>query len=144
VFKVLTILIKSASHLPLETMSYGPLISEVICKGMVFFNVVSIQARLTSRFTPAFSRNLEEKLPEHKRVLFSWAGVSDSGLRAFFVGLNVLLAVLLWVPSFRTLGLWIGFGLCFLGLYSDLQLKESFIPHTTLFLLCSGALWLAE
>lgn len=125
-------------------MAYGPLISEVICKGLVFFNVVSIQARLTSRLTPAFARNLEEKLPEHKRVLFSWAGVSDTGLRAFFVSLNVLLSVLLWVPSLRTIGLWIGFSLCFLGLYSDLQLKESFIPHTALFVLCSTALWLAE
>lgn len=138
---MLIVIIKSASHLPLGTMSYGPLISEVICDGMVFFNVVSIQARLTSRFTPGFSRNLAEKLPKHKRVLFSWVDVSDSGLKAFFVGLNVLLAVLLWYPSLRTLGLWTGFGLCFLGLYSDLQLKESFIPHTTLFLLCSAGLW---
>ena len=125
-------------------MRYGPLISEAICKGLVFFNVVSIQARLTSRFTPAFSKNLAEKLPEHKRVLFSWANVSDGQLKAFFVSLNVLLSVLLWVPGLRTLGLWVGFGLCFLGLYSDLQLNESFIPHTTLFILCSSALYFGE
>lgn len=141
---MLTILIKSASHLSLETMSSGPLISEYISKGIVFFNLLAAQAHMTARFTPAFSRNLADKLPQHKRVLFWWAGVSDSGLRVFFIGLNVLLSVLLWNPSSRRLGLWIGFSFCFVGLYSDLQLKESFIPHTTLFILCSSALWLQE
>lgn len=124
-------------------MSYG-YISEWICKGLVFFNVISIQARLTEWLTPAFAQNLEEKLGEHKGILFTWAGVSDNELRAFFVALNVLLSVLLWVPPLRTMGLWIGFGLCFLGLYSDLQLKESFIPHTTLFLLCSAGIYFME
>jgi hypothetical protein len=141
---MLTTFIKTASHLCFATMGYGPLIADVICKGLVFFNVVSIQARMTDRFTPAFSKNLAEKLPEHKEVLFkSWIDVSDSQLKAFFVSLNVLLAVLLWVPAYRKAGLAIGFGLCFLGLYSDLQLNESFIPHTTLFFLCGGALYLA-
>jgi len=143
---VLTILMKSASHLPFETMSYsyGPLVSEVICQGLVYFNIVSIQARFTERLTPAFSRNLEEKLSEHNRVLFTWAGPSNTQLRAFFVFLSVTLSIMFWFKSLRTLGLSIGIVLCFIGLYSDLQLKESFVPHTTLFLLCCGALWLKE
>lgn len=125
-------------------MSYGPLISDVACKVLVFFNVLSIQARLTDRLTPAFSKNLAEKLPQHKEILFSWTNVSTSGFKAFVMSLNILLSVLLWVPSLRTYGLWTGFGLCFLGLYSDLQLKESFIPHTVLFTLCSSGLYFKE
>jgi hypothetical protein len=125
-------------------MAYGPLISNLFSKVLVFANLAVMQAHLTSRFTPAFSRNLQEKLPEHNRVLFSWWGPTDPVLRVFIVGVNLFLSLLLLVPSSRTVGLWAAFALSFVGLYSDLKLKESFVPHTTLFLLSSGALYLAE
>ncbi|KAB5550769.1 hypothetical protein GE09DRAFT_1222596 [Coniochaeta sp. 2T2.1] len=120
----------------------SPRISDILSVVLIAFNVISIQAHLTDRFTPGFSRNLAEKLPQHNRVLFSWAGVSDSTLRGFFVSLNILLAVLLSVPSLRILGLKIGFGLLCVGFYSDMKLRESPIPHLTLFVLAGGALWL--
>jgi hypothetical protein len=125
-------------------MSYGLLLSDCICKAMVFFSVLSVQARITDRLTPGLARNLEEKLPGHKQVLFSWANCSDSQLRVFIMSVNALLAVLLWFRSLRPIGLYMSFGLCFVGLYSDLQLKESAIPHTVLFVLVTSALWFGE
>lgn len=117
--------------------------ADILSVVLIGFNLLSIQAHLTSRFTPGFSRNLAEKLPEHNRVLFWWAGVSDSTLRAFFISINTVLAGMLLVPSLRTLGLKIGFGLCCVGFYSDMRLRESPIPHLTLFALVGGALWLS-
>jgi hypothetical protein len=125
-------------------MSYGPLLRDCVCKALVFFNIVAAQARLTSRFTPGFSKNLEEKLPDHKRVLFSWLNPSDSGLKAFLVGLSCFLAVVLWVPSFRTVGLPLAFCLSFVGLYSDLKLNESFLPHTIICVSIGAALYVGE
>jgi len=141
VFRVLTVLPKSVSHFPLETMSTR--VSDVLSMVLLGFNVLCIQAHMTDRFTPGFSRNLAEKLPQHNRVLFRWAGVSDSTLRAFFISLNLLFAVLLTIPSYRTLGLKIAVGGCCIGFYSDLKLGESPIPHLILFGLIGGALYLA-
>lgn len=118
-------------------------ISGIISMVLVGFNLLCIQAHLTPRFTPGFSRNLAEKLPQHNRVLFRWAGLSDSSLRAFFIGLNALLAVLLAVPGLRTLGLKVAVGGGFVGLYSDMKLGESPIPHLILFGFIGVALWLA-
>lgn len=109
---------------------------------MVGFNVLSIQAHLTSRFTPGFSKNLAEKLPQHNRVLFGWLHVTETSLRALFVSINLLLSVMLLTPSLRILGMKIGFGLCCVGFYSDMKLGESPIPHLTLFTLASVGLWL--
>ncbi|SPQ23362.1 d732e54c-0179-4cfe-9f0f-322c54f9b763 [Thermothielavioides terrestris] len=117
--------------------------SDVLSYLLLGFNVLSFQAHLTSRFTPAFSRNLAEKLPQHNRVLFWWAGLSDSALRAFFCGLNALDVFLLWSPASRPLGLKLALaGLC-VGFYSDLKLGESPVPHLLLFALVGGALWLS-
>ncbi|KAJ5656203.1 hypothetical protein N7507_008153 [Penicillium longicatenatum] len=60
-------------------------VTDVLSWVLIGFNVVSMQAHLTDRFTPGFSRNLAEKLPQHNRVLFKWAGISDSTLRGFFL-----------------------------------------------------------
>jgi hypothetical protein len=117
-------------------------VTDVLSWVLIGFNVVSMQAHLTDRFTPGFSRNLAEKLPQHNRVLFKWAGVSDSTLRGFFFCINATLATLLLIPSLRTLGLRIGFGLLCVGFYSDLRLGESPIPHLTLFTLVGLTMWL--
>lgn len=114
--------------------------SDILSYLLLGFNILSFQAHLTSRFTPGFSRNLAEKLPQHNRVLFRWAGVSDSVLRALFCSLNILDVCLLRSPASRPLGLKVALaGLC-VGFYSDLKLGESPVPHLLLFALVGVAL----
>jgi hypothetical protein len=55
-----------------------------------------------------------------------------------------MLAVMQLIPSLRNLGLKVGFGLLCVGFYSDLKLRESPIPHLTLFSLVGAALYFAE
>lgn len=117
-------------------------ISDILCLAVASFNVLSIQAHLTSRFTPGFSKNLAEKLPQHNRAVFWWLGFSDSALRWVFIMFNTLLTVLLWVPSLREQGLKTAVALLCVGFYSDMKLGESPIPHLLLISLVGGALWL--
>ena len=140
---MLTISLQGLLHFPAENMPSGPVISDWICKSLVFFLAIAMQARLTTKLTPGFSKNLEERLPDHNRVLFSWwLNPSDQQLKAFMLGVSAFLSVVLWVPSLRGIGLPMGVVLSITGLYSDLQLKESFIPHTALLLMCCAALYL--
>ncbi|KAL2203726.1 hypothetical protein CC79DRAFT_1359762 [Sarocladium strictum] len=111
---------------------------------LIAFNVTSIQAHYTDRLTPWFSRNLEEKMPLHNKVLFGEPGLPIKLVRVIFVSLNLMLAVMQLIPSLRNLGLKVGFGLLCVGFYSDLKLRESPIPHLTLFSLVGAALYFAE
>lgn len=143
-YKILTVSLEGLRPISTANMSWGPFISDCICKTLVFFNVLVIQARLTSRLTPSFSKNLDTMLPGHKRVLFWWLNPSDSGLNAFLVLVSALLSVVLWVQSLRTIGLPIGCFLALVALYSDTQLGESFVPHSALLLMCCSAMYLGQ
>lgn len=76
-------------------------ISDYICLAMAGFNAFCIQAHFIDKFTPSFSKNRAEKLPQHNRAVFWWLGISDKGLRYVFVALNALLTVMLGIPSLR-------------------------------------------
>ncbi|KAI0452049.1 hypothetical protein F5B21DRAFT_484947, partial [Xylaria acuta] len=117
-------------------------ISDIICLAVAGFNVLSIQAHLTSKFTPGFSKNLAEKLPQHNKAVFWWLGIPDFVLRYVFITFNTLLTVMLGVPSLRAQGLKTAAGLLCVGFYSDMKLGESPIPHLLLISLVGGALWL--
>jgi len=104
-----------------------------ICLFVAGFNILCIQAHLTDRFTPAFSKDLAEKLPLHKRTLFWWGGFSDSQLRAFFISVNALLGYVMLVPSWREQGIKICAGFLFLDVYCDMRLGEKPIPQTALY-----------
>lgn len=93
------------------------------------FNFVCIQAHLTSRFTPAFSRNLRTQLPHHNKAIFWWLGVQDTTLRYLFVSLNATLGALLAVPSWRSAGLSVAFLGLSVGFVSDMKLKSGWLMH---------------
>nr|A0A7L9EZ67.1 RecName: Full=Cyclic ether formation enzyme xenC; AltName: Full=Xenoacremones biosynthesis cluster protein C; Flags: Precursor [Xenoacremonium sp. BF-2018a]QOJ72661.1 XenC [Xenoacremonium sp. BF-2018a] len=108
------------------------LLSDVLSYGIFGFSALCVQAHLTSKFTPSFSRNLEEKLPLHNKAVFWWLGISDSALRYVFVSINIAVCVLLWSPELRSFGLKFTLGLLGVGFYSDMKLGESPIPHLLL------------
>jgi len=107
-------------------------LSDVLALSIAGFSALCVQAHLSKRFTPTFSKNLEEKLPQHNKAVFWWAGISDHALKYVFVALNILVSVLLGLASFRSIGLKISMGLLCVGFYSDMQLGESPIPHLVL------------
>ncbi|KAL3475763.1 hypothetical protein BJX99DRAFT_259020 [Aspergillus californicus] len=104
-------------------------ISNILALTVLTSTTLCIQAHLTPRFTPALSRKLAEKLPQHNRAVFWWLGISDNALRYVFVSFNLLVSVLLALPSLRGLGMMASLGLLGVGLYSDVRLGESPVPH---------------
>ncbi|KXH65045.1 hypothetical protein CSAL01_13058 [Colletotrichum salicis] len=110
------------------------LLSDVLSYSIAGFSALCVQAHLTSRFTPAFSKNLKEKLPEHNRAVFWWAGISDGVLRYVFVTINITITILLLSEELRSFGLKFSLALLGVGFYSDMKLGESPVPHM---LLCS-------
>ncbi|KUJ20439.1 uncharacterized protein LY89DRAFT_682183 [Mollisia scopiformis] len=115
-------------------MSSLHIFSDVLALSIAAFSALCVQAHLTKRFTPTFSKNLEEKLPQHNKAVFWWLGISDNALRYVFVSLNILVSVSLALADLRTTGLKVSMGLLFIGFYSDMKLGESPIPHL---ILCS-------
>jgi len=115
-------------------MSFLHTLSDLLSLSIAAFSALCVQAHLTSRFTPGFAKNLAEKLPEHNKAVFWWAGLSDGQLRYVFISLNILISVLLGISDLRSLGLKVSMGLLFVGFYSDMKLGESPIPHL---ILCS-------
>lgn len=115
-------------------MSFLRTFSDVMAYSVAAFSALCIQAQLTSKFTPGFSKNLAEKLPLHNKAVFWWAGLSTGTLRYLFIFFNIMVCVLLGVPELRSVGLKISMGLLFVGFYSDMKLGESPIPHL---ILCS-------
>ncbi|KAL7929277.1 hypothetical protein V8C35DRAFT_315972 [Trichoderma chlorosporum] len=108
-------------------------VSDYICLFVAGFNAMCIQAHLTNRFTPAFSKDLEEKLPLHKQTLFWWAGVSDTKLRLFFCSVNALLTYLMFFPSLRTQGIKTTAGFLALDVYCDMRIGEKPFPQMVLY-----------
>ncbi|KAH6869502.1 hypothetical protein B0T10DRAFT_568876 [Thelonectria olida] len=117
------------------------LLSDVLSYGIAGFSALCVQAHLTSKFTPAFSRNLEEKLPEHNKAVFWWAGISDAALRFVFVSINITITVLLLSDELRSFGLKFSLALLGVGFYSDMKLGESPIPHMLLCSIVGAAIW---
>ena len=113
-------------------MSTLHLLSDILALSIAAFSALCIQAHLTSRFTPTFSKNLAEKLPEHNKAVFSWLGISDDALRYVFIAFNILVSVLLGSASLRSMGLKVSLALLGVGFYSDMKLGESPIPHLVL------------
>ncbi|KAK3998220.1 hypothetical protein QBC44DRAFT_386585 [Cladorrhinum sp. PSN332] len=104
-------------------------LSDYLAIALSAFNFVCIQAHLTPRFTPSFSKNLRTQLPHHNRVIFWWLGVPDTTLRYIFVSLNAFLGTLLAVPGWRSSGLKAALGLLFVGFASDMKLKSGWLVH---------------
>lgn len=109
-------------------------LSDLLSLSICLFSALCVQAHLTNKITPSFAANLAEKLPQHNKAVFWWAGISDSTLRRVFVSLNLLVCVLLGWASFRSVGLKICLALLLIGFYSDVKLGESPVPHI---ILCS-------
>nr|A0A8F4S726.1 RecName: Full=Cyclic ether formation enzyme pydZ; AltName: Full=Pyrrocidines biosynthesis cluster protein Z; Flags: Precursor [Acremonium sp.]QXF14599.1 PydZ [Acremonium sp.] len=115
-------------------MSSAHVLSDWLSYSIAGFSALCVQAHLTSRFTPAFSRNLSEKLPEHNRAVFWWAGMSTRALRYVFVVINITITALLLSEELRSFGLKFSLVLLGVGFYSDMKLGESPVPHM---ILCS-------
>jgi hypothetical protein len=107
-------------------------LSDILALSIAAFSTLCIQAHLTSKFRPAFAKNLAEKLPQHNKAVFWWLGISDNALRYVFITFNILVSVLLGSASLRGLGLKFSLGLLCAGFYSDMKLGESPIPHLVL------------
>ncbi|GJC90836.1 hypothetical protein ColLi_13674 [Colletotrichum liriopes] len=107
-------------------------LSDMLSYGIAGFSALCVQAHLTPRFTPSFSKNLEEKLPEHNRAVFWWAGISDGSLRYVFISINIAITVLLLSEELRSFGLKFSLALLGVGFYSDMKLGESPVPHLLL------------
>lgn len=107
-------------------------LSDILALSIAAFSGLCVQAHLTSKLTPAFAKNLGEKLPQHNMAVFWWLGISDYALRYIFISFNVLVAVLLGSTSLRGLGLKVSLGLLGVGFYSDMKLGESPLPHLVL------------
>lgn len=115
-------------------------LSDILALSIAAFSAVCVQAHLTSKFTPAFAKNLAEKLPHHNKAVFWWLGISDNALRCVFITFNILVSVLLGSASLRDLGLKVSLGLLCVGFYSDMKLGESPIPHLVLCSIVSAAI----
>lgn len=131
------------SHLSIMPTSRD--LSDYLVYLLAGFNALSIQAHLTSRFTPAFSKNLRTQLPHHKKTIFWWLGVSDATLRYIFVSLNAVLGLLLALPGWRSAGLKLALALLFVGLISDMKLKSgwilNFLSHVVLLSITMAAIY---
>jgi hypothetical protein len=115
-------------------MSFLHTLSDLLALSIAAFSALCIQAHLTSKYTPEFSKNLAEKLPQHNKAVFWWLNISDNALRYVFIAFNTIVSVVLVMPSLRSFGLKLSMGLLGVGFYSDMKLGESPIPHL---ILCS-------
>ncbi len=104
-------------------------LSDCLAYLLAGFNAFCIQAHLTARLTPAFSKNLRTQLPHHNKAIFWWLGVSDATLRYIFVSLNAGLGLLLALPGWRSAGLKVALALLFVGFISDMKLKSGWLLH---------------
>ncbi|KAJ5241832.1 uncharacterized protein N7469_000159 [Penicillium citrinum] len=110
-------------------MTTARALSDGLAYLLACFNAFCIQAHLTSRFSPAFSKNLATQLPHHNKAIFWWLGVSDETLRYMFVSLNAGLGLLLALPGWRSTGLKVALALLCVGFTSDMKLKEKWLLH---------------
>jgi len=113
----------------ISKMTTARALSDGLAYLLAGFNAFCIQAHLTSRFSPVFSKNLATQLPHHNKAIFWWLGVSDETLRYIFVSLNAGLGLLLALPGWRSTGLKVALVLLCVGFTSDMKLKEKWLLH---------------